>query len=385
MKREELTRALRNYRLQHARKRERDPTAILRRPANASYREMQRWGSRCGRRWCMYARRTFHATSGQEEPGGEIDAAAWGIHRREKSSVHRPACASWRLLSGGHREEERRGEEKRTSAVSAREIARARVRPSVRLSVRPKMSLTPRCRGGGGENLSEDLANEDDGLNGGNFEPLSDSCGESDMEGLDLSLFEPQVDAASWCDSRIHAGTLHILVHYCGKLCLHDIPSLSTGLKPMCIDRVYGAIREAITVPYTHKTVTRKFLLQPRRQAPFARVANHYDSRFITLLLVRRVLLMWYFIPYHKPNTFLSIERSNVSESHPHAHARWSYAVRIRIGNSKPGASRSVSAEMKKRDRRRTSRIITFVPAEVTNVRDLLGFMSLLGAMPRRV
>lgn len=85
----------------------------------------------------------------------------------------------------------------------------------------PKMALTSRCRGGGGENLSVELTNEDEGANGSNFEPLSDSCGESDMEGLDLSLFEPQVDAASWCDSRIHAGTLHILVHYCGKLCLH--------------------------------------------------------------------------------------------------------------------------------------------------------------------
>lgn len=89
-------------------------------------------------------------------------------------------------------------------------------------STPPKMALTPRCRGGGGDgenNLSEELANEDEGANAANFEPLSDSCGESDMEGLDLSLFEPQVDAASWCDSRIHAGTLHILVHYCGKLC----------------------------------------------------------------------------------------------------------------------------------------------------------------------
>ncbi|XP_039312993.1 ras GTPase-activating protein nGAP isoform X5 [Solenopsis invicta] len=81
------------------------------------------------------------------------------------------------------------------------------------------MALTPRCRGGGGENLSEELTAEDGGTNGSNFEPLSDSCGESDMEGLDLSLFEPQVDAASWCDSRIHAGTLHILVHYCEAEC----------------------------------------------------------------------------------------------------------------------------------------------------------------------
>ncbi|OXU25152.1 hypothetical protein TSAR_002619 [Trichomalopsis sarcophagae] len=47
------------------------------------------------------------------------------------------------------------------------------------------------------------------------FEPLSDSCGESDMEGLDLSLFEPQADANSWCDSRVHAGFLYLLVHYC--------------------------------------------------------------------------------------------------------------------------------------------------------------------------
>lgn len=81
---------------------------------------------------------------------------------------------------------------------------------------RAGMALTPtRCRG---ENLSEETTNEDEVGNGGNFEPLSDSCGESDMEGLDLSLFEPQVDTTSWCDSRIHAGTLHILVHYCGKL-----------------------------------------------------------------------------------------------------------------------------------------------------------------------
>ncbi|XP_029164928.1 probable Ras GTPase-activating protein isoform X3 [Nylanderia fulva] len=80
------------------------------------------------------------------------------------------------------------------------------------------MALTPRCRRGGGcENLSEVLANER--TYGSNFEPLNDSCGESDMEGLDLSLFEPQVDTASWCDSRIHAGTLHILVHYCEAEC----------------------------------------------------------------------------------------------------------------------------------------------------------------------
>ncbi|KAK1119581.1 hypothetical protein K0M31_013405 [Melipona bicolor] len=81
------------------------------------------------------------------------------------------------------------------------------------------MALTPgRCRAGGGGNLSKDVAkDEDEVANAGNLEPLSDSCGESDMEGLDLSLFEPQVDTTSWCDSRIHAGTLHILVHYCGK------------------------------------------------------------------------------------------------------------------------------------------------------------------------
>jgi hypothetical protein len=52
----------------------------------------------------------------------------------------------------------------------------------------------------------------------GAFEPLNDSCGESDMEGLDLSLFEPQADTNSWCDSRVHAGFIYLLVHYCGKI-----------------------------------------------------------------------------------------------------------------------------------------------------------------------
>lgn len=111
------------------------------------------------------------------------------------------------------------------------------------------MALTPRCRGGGGENLSEELVNEDEGANGGNFEPLSDSCGESDMEGLDLSLFEPQVDAASWCDSRIHAGTLHILVHYCGKMCLHDIypPSPSFRNLARSLKRLRVTMRKMIS------------------------------------------------------------------------------------------------------------------------------------------
>ncbi|XP_032452988.1 probable Ras GTPase-activating protein isoform X4 [Nasonia vitripennis] len=57
------------------------------------------------------------------------------------------------------------------------------------------------------------------------FEPLSDSCGESDMEGLDLSLFEPQADANSWCDSRVHAGFLYLLVHYCEADCCVGDPS----------------------------------------------------------------------------------------------------------------------------------------------------------------
>lgn len=99
------------------------------------------------------------------------------------------------------------------------------------------MALTPRCRAGCGENFSEELANEDEGANAANFEPLSDSCGESDMEGLDLSLFEPQADAASWCDSRIHAGTLHILVHYCGKLRLHDTFIFALALPPRSLFR----------------------------------------------------------------------------------------------------------------------------------------------------
>lgn len=120
-----------------------------------------------------------------------------------------------------------------------------------RKSIPPKMALTPRCRaggggggsggsgnGGGGENnLSEELANEDEGANAANFEPLSDSCGESDMEGLDLSLFEPQIDTASWCDSRIHAGTLHILVHYCGKLCEFHRTHIYTYIHTECCER----------------------------------------------------------------------------------------------------------------------------------------------------
>lgn len=49
------------------------------------------------------------------------------------------------------------------------------------------------------------------------FEPLSDSCGESDMDGLDLSLFEPHGDSGSWCDARVHAGTLYLLTRYCNS------------------------------------------------------------------------------------------------------------------------------------------------------------------------
>ena len=135
---------------------------------------------------------------------GRIDAAR-EIYLREKSSAFYQAHVLPVLLSG---QRERRG-----GVCGFR----------ARKSIQPKMALTSRCRAGGGENLSEELGTEDEGTNGNNFEPLSDSCGESDMEGLDLSLFEPQVDTTSWCDSRIHAGTLHILVHYCGKLSLHGI------------------------------------------------------------------------------------------------------------------------------------------------------------------
>lgn len=50
------------------------------------------------------------------------------------------------------------------------------------------------------------------------FEPLSDSCGESDMEGLDFSLFEPQVES-NCCrrDLHVYSGTLDLLMHNCGK------------------------------------------------------------------------------------------------------------------------------------------------------------------------
>ena len=79
------------------------------------------------------------------------------------------------------------------------------------------MALASRCRGGTGDSISEEFSEEDLLLSGSAFEPLSDSCGESDMEGLDLSLFEPQAESNSWCDSRVHAGTLYLLVDYCGK------------------------------------------------------------------------------------------------------------------------------------------------------------------------
>lgn len=79
------------------------------------------------------------------------------------------------------------------------------------------MSVASRCRAGIGDCLSEELAEEDLPLVRGTFEPLSDSCGESDMDGLDLSLFEPQADSNFWCDSRVHAGTLFLLVDYSGK------------------------------------------------------------------------------------------------------------------------------------------------------------------------
>lgn len=51
----------------------------------------------------------------------------------------------------------------------------------------------------------------------GRFDSPGDLYGESDMEGLDLSLFEPQADADAWCDARVHSGFLYLLLHYCGK------------------------------------------------------------------------------------------------------------------------------------------------------------------------
>ncbi|KAK0076058.1 hypothetical protein PV325_005949, partial [Microctonus aethiopoides] len=52
------------------------------------------------------------------------------------------------------------------------------------------------------------------------FEPLSDSCGESDMEGLDFSLFEPQVES-NCCrrDLHVYSGTLDLLMHNCEPDC----------------------------------------------------------------------------------------------------------------------------------------------------------------------
>ncbi|EFN88798.1 hypothetical protein EAI_13041 [Harpegnathos saltator] len=145
-----------------------------------------------------------------------------------------PEVSSTLDLLSGHRKEEEE-EEEEEAAGGAGEEEQEEEKGALRFrgkgteeGIPPKMALTPRSRGGGNgggggggreDNISEELANEDEGANAANFEPLSDSCGESDMEGLDLSLFEPQVDVASWCDSRVHAGTLHILVHYCEAEC----------------------------------------------------------------------------------------------------------------------------------------------------------------------
>ncbi|XP_020710215.2 ras GTPase-activating protein raskol isoform X5 [Athalia rosae] len=96
------------------------------------------------------------------------------------------------------------------------------------------MSLTPRDLDSSDEMFSIDEANQCgankvvssktvckalSAINSCAFEQFSDSCGESDMEGLDLSLFEPQGDAASWCDARVHAGTLYLLTRYCEADC----------------------------------------------------------------------------------------------------------------------------------------------------------------------
>ncbi|XP_057324874.1 ras GTPase-activating protein raskol isoform X3 [Microplitis mediator] len=71
--------------------------------------------------------------------------------------------------------------------------------------------------------LREFIITEDESAIGDNisiFEPLSDSCGESDMEGLDFSLFEPQVEP-NCChqDSRVYSGILDLLMHYCEPEC----------------------------------------------------------------------------------------------------------------------------------------------------------------------
>lgn len=50
------------------------------------------------------------------------------------------------------------------------------------------------------------------------FEPLSDSCGESDMEGLDFSMFEPHhIDTDFRQPSRVYTGTLDLLISNYGK------------------------------------------------------------------------------------------------------------------------------------------------------------------------
>lgn len=65
-----------------------------------------------------------------------------------------------------------------------------------------------------GESLAEELVGDVDSSMT-IFEPLNDCYGESDMEGLDLSLFEPQIESSN--GTPVHAGSLYLLVHCSGK------------------------------------------------------------------------------------------------------------------------------------------------------------------------
>ncbi|XP_015109074.1 probable Ras GTPase-activating protein isoform X3 [Diachasma alloeum] len=72
--------------------------------------------------------------------------------------------------------------------------------------------------------LDEDESAIGDGINNGTFEPLSDSCGESDMEGLDFSLFEPQQTDTDYCRDirRVYTGALDLLINCEADCCVGE-------------------------------------------------------------------------------------------------------------------------------------------------------------------
>ncbi|XP_063972506.1 ras GTPase-activating protein raskol isoform X6 [Diachasmimorpha longicaudata] len=72
--------------------------------------------------------------------------------------------------------------------------------------------------------LDEDESAIGDGISNGIFEPLSDSCGESDMEGLDFSLFEPQQTDTDYCRDirRVYTGALDLFINCEADCCVGE-------------------------------------------------------------------------------------------------------------------------------------------------------------------